>query len=174
MGGKLYIKFLQWHSMKMLSLFHDKQNEEYVVYHSAILTFIITVMIPMNFGFTKLPLPLTGLLLLFGFSSLFMITYNEKVGHALLRSLHVSPKSSSHIESSFEFERKKRESEMLPQSFSKLSNNKTSYKIQDPISTLQSSIKKIMIEHNRNMDKATRSSFSKLDVWLSGFSYVEI
>src|SRR5690349_5913009 len=75
--------------MQSLSCLHDSRSNNYALYHSALLVFVLTIMIPINLHLTKLSLPITSILFAVGFLSLFMITRNEKIGLELLKFMRI-------------------------------------------------------------------------------------
>jgi hypothetical protein len=75
--------------MKSLTCLYDSQNEKYILYHSALLVFVLTVVIPINLQLTKFSSAATAILFALGFLSLFMIARNDKVGFGLLKSLRI-------------------------------------------------------------------------------------
>jgi predicted DNA repair protein MutK len=76
--------------MVLLEFIYDARNEKYPIYHSGILVFVIIIFIPLNLGLSRLPPAATFLLLIAGFTSLFMLVRNEKVGLAFLNHLRVT------------------------------------------------------------------------------------
>lgn len=81
--------------MRLISSLRDPQNENYPLYYTAVLVFLITTIVPMNYGIMKLPVLESSLLFAAGFFSLFMLSRNDAVGKTFLNYLYVTPKSKS-------------------------------------------------------------------------------
>lgn len=141
--------------MNSLSCIYDSKNDNYVLYHSALLVFVLTITIPINLHLTKLSFPITGILFAVGFISLFMIARNEKIGLGLLKFMRMGVISSEplqHANTYNDFTSKK----IQPTDFD-------SYDIhQDPIVLLQDFVDELSIRHKENMDWSTLDSFRKL------------
>ena len=73
--------------MKLLSSLHNPKHSKYVWYYSAVLVVIFTTGIMVNFGILHLSHIEKTMLYFEGFSSLFMLGRNEKVGNAFLAHL---------------------------------------------------------------------------------------
>ena len=142
--------------MNALSCLHDSRNSNYVLYHLALLVFVITIIIPMNLHLTKLSFPITTTLFAVGFLSLFMIARDEKIGSEFLKFMRIE---------------KRRSSEPLQQVH--VYKNSTSKKIhhihsdstdihQDPIILLQNFVEELSKRHEENMDWSTLESFRRL------------
>lgn len=142
--------------MNSLSCLHDSRNNNYVLYHLALLVFVITIIIPMNFHLTKLSFPITATLFAVGFLSLFMIARNEKIGLELLKFMRIEKRKSS--ESLLQVHTYKN-------SLSKKihHNDFDSTNIhQDPIILLQNFVEEISMRHKEDMDWSTLESFRRL------------
>lgn len=149
--------------MKGLSCLYDSRNNNYALYHSALLVFTITVLLPLNLHFTKLPFYITAVLFAMGFISLFMVARSEKVGYGLQKFIKIPV-----------YEK--------PSSKPLLKNNLGTYSIkqknietqfdsipdlQEPLVLLSNLIKEICIKHEENMDLETLDSFRRLNTKLS-------
>jgi hypothetical protein len=143
--------------MNPLSCLHDSRNDNYVLYHSALLVFVLTVMIPVNLHLTKLSLPITSILFAVGFLSLFMIARNEKTGLGLLKFMKVGVARSSeplqHANTHKGFHSSKK---------IQRTDFDSSDIHQDPILLLQSFVDELSRRHKENMDWSTLDSFRKL------------
>ena len=80
--------------MRLISTLRDPQNENYPLYYTAVLVFLITTIVPMNYGIMKLSVLESSLLFVAGFFSLFMLSRNDAVGKTFLNYLYVTPKKS--------------------------------------------------------------------------------
>lgn len=80
--------------MRLISSLRDPQNENYPLYYTAVLVFLITTIVPMNYGIMKLSVLESSLLFAAGFFSLFMLSRNDAVGKTFLNYLYVTPKKS--------------------------------------------------------------------------------
>jgi len=80
--------------MRLISSLRDPQNENYPLYYTAVLVFLITTIVPMNYGIMKLSVLESSLLFVAGFFSLFMLSRNDAVGKTFLNYLYVTPKKS--------------------------------------------------------------------------------
>lgn len=80
--------------MRLISALRDPQNENYPLSYTAVLVFLITTIVPMNYGIMKLSILESSLLFAAGFFSLFMLSRNEAVGKTFLNYLYVTPKKS--------------------------------------------------------------------------------
>ena len=78
--------------MRLISTLRDPQNENYPLYYTAVLVFLITTIVPMNYGIMKLTVLESSLLFAAGFFSLFMLSRNDAVGKTFLNYLYVTPK----------------------------------------------------------------------------------
>jgi len=137
--------------MRLLSPLYDKRNVKYPVYHSGVLSFIITTGIPLNLGLTKLPFYDVFLLLVAGFFSLFMIARNEGVGQSLLSHLHIQLVQKNHLIIKHELETKTNNL----QNTSHISEGRIHH-IQDPFSLLQNMVEYIIISHDDKLDLSTQ------------------
>ena len=140
--------------MNSLSCIHDSKNDNYVLYHSALLVFVLTVTIPINLHLTKLSVPITAILFAVGFISLFMIARNEKIGSGLLKFMRIGASSSEPLQhtNTYGFTSKK----IQPTDFDSSDIH------QDPIVLLQNFVDELSIRHKENMDWSTLDSFRKL------------
>lgn len=137
--------------MGLFSPLYDKHNQKYPIYHSGILSFIITTGIPLNLGMTKLPFYDIFLLLVAGFVSLFMVVRNDDVGQSFLSHLHVQSSQKNHMK--------------IKQELKTKTNNlqdKTSiyegriHHIQDPFNLLQNFVEHIVMVHDEELDLPTQ------------------
>jgi hypothetical protein len=135
--------------MKSLTCLYDSQNEKYILYHSALLVFVLTVVIPINLQITKFSPTVTAILFAMGFLSLFMITRNDNVGFGLLKSLRIEGGTN-----------------LLSQRIRHPhSNSADNY--QDPIVLMQNFVDEVSRRHNEDMDWTTLGSFRMLNARLS-------
>lgn len=142
--------------MHSLSCIHDSRNDNYVLYHSALLVFVLTIIIPVNLHLTKLSAPVTGILFAVGFLSLFMIVRNEKIGMEWLKFIRVEKRSktSEPLEQVYTYKNS------APKKIQHIHPNSDIH--QDPIVLLQSFIDELSMRHKENMDWTTLESFRKL------------
>ena len=142
--------------MQSLSCLHDSRNDNYVLYHSALLVFVLTIMVPINLHLTKLPLPITSILFAIGFLSLFMIGRNEKIGLGLLKFMKIeatrSPELLHHVNTYKSSTSKKTQH----------TDFNSSDICEDPIVLLQNFVDELSRRHKENMDWATLDSFRRL------------
>jgi len=148
--------------MKGLSCLYDSRNNNYTLYHSALLVFTTTILLPMNLHFTKLPFYITGVLLAVGFISLFMIVRSEKVGSGLQKLVKIPV---------FEKSSPKPSLENNPSTYSIVHKNietpfDSTPNLQEPLDLLSNLIEEISIKHKENMDLETLDSFRKLNTKL--------
>ncbi len=149
--------------MRLLSSVYDPCNEKYVQYHCGVLTFIITVGIPMTLGVAKIPLPGAFLLFLGGFSALFMLARNEHVGEGLLSHLHIStmkPKNTTILHEKLKI----KTMEVRPplEHATSTINYKKNDAAEEPFELLKNAVEHIIISHDEYMDLATRASLANL------------
>lgn len=74
--------------MKLLSSLHNPKHNRYVSYYCTVLVIILITGSLMNLGMIKVSFLETSMLYFEGFSSLFMLVRNERVGNAFLT--HIS------------------------------------------------------------------------------------
>ena len=151
----VYMRFQDTFDMQSLSCLHDSRNDNYVLYHLALLVFVLTIMIPINLHLTKLPLQITSILFAVGFLSLFMIARNEKIGLGLLKFMKIGTTRSPellHPVNTYESSSKKIQH-----------SDFNSYDIyEDPIVLLQNFVDDLSRRHKENMDWETLDSFRRL------------
>ncbi len=147
--------------MNSLSFLHDSRNENYVLFHLALLVFTITVMIPINLKLTTLAFPVPVIILAIGFIPLFMIARNEKVGLELIKTIRFSRNDKS-FKSLYDVNHDSRAYEKMQNVNSNLNDN-----YQDPIILLENFVNELHVRHKENMDLATLDSFRILSVKLS-------
>ena len=142
--------------MQSLSCLHDSRNDNYVLYHLALLVFVLTIMIPINLHLTKLSLPITSILFAVGFLSLFMIARNEKIGLGLLKFMKIGVARSPELLHNVNTCKSSTSKKIQHTDFN-------SYDIyEDPIILLQNFVDDLSRRHKENMDWATLDSFRKL------------
>ena len=134
--------------MKSISCLHDSQNEKYVLYHLALLVFVVTVIIPINFQFVRLSFVVTAILFAVGFLSLFMISRNDKVGFGLMKSL-----------------RMERGLNLLSQKIQKPQVSSAD-NYQDPIVLMQNFVDELSRRRHEKIDWTTLDSFQMLNTRL--------
>jgi len=134
--------------MKSLTCLYDTQNEKYLVYHSALLVFVLTVVIPINLQLTKLPFYVTGILFAAGFLSMFMIARNDKVGFGLLKSLRIEKRAN-----------------VVSQKIANSHSNSTDD--QDPIVLMQNFVNELSKRQHEEMDWTELDSFRMLNARLT-------
>lgn len=138
--------------MVLLSSLHDVRNQRYPIYHSAILTFVITVCIPVNLGMSKLPIIDTFALILVGFVSLFMLARNEHVGEGFLAHLGVKglirPKGMV--------------TNLQAQKYDGIPLNAYEEYKEDPFFLLENVVEHIIITHDEEMDLTTRTRLESM------------
>ena len=78
--------------MATLSSLYDTRDTGYPLFYSGVLTFAITICLPLNLGISKLPAFAAFAIFTAGFVSLFMLARNPQVGLDLLTHIHASPK----------------------------------------------------------------------------------
>jgi hypothetical protein len=76
----------------IIATLRDPENENYSLSYTAVLVFLITTIVPMNYGIMRLSTLESSLLFAAGFFSLFMLSRNEAVGKTFLNYLYVTPK----------------------------------------------------------------------------------
>ena len=134
--------------MNLLSCLYNSQDEKYTLYHSALLVFVLTIIIPINLQITKLSFAATAILFAIGFLSLFMIARNDKVGFVLLKSLRIKEGSSLL-------------SQKIQHSHFNLTGN-----YQDPIILMQNFVDEVNRRQQEKIDWTTLESFHILNTRL--------
>jgi hypothetical protein len=144
--------------MNSLSCLHDSRNDNYVLYHLALLVFVLTIMIPINLHLTKLSLPITAILLAVGFLSLFMIARNEKIGLGLLKFMRIGEgaRSSEPLQHVNTYKGSTSSKKIQHTDFNSADIH------QDPIVLLQNFVDELSRRHKENMDWTTLDSFRRL------------
>ena len=140
---------------------YDSRNDNYVLYHSALLVFVLTVMIPANLHLTKLSVPITAVLFAVGFLSLFMIARNDKVGLGLLHSVRIVQKRSPRSSRNFRMYYDHPPLEKVQHSLDSTDIH------QDPLVLLQNFIDELSKRHQEVMDLTTLDSFRNFRVRVS-------
>ena len=135
--------------MKSLTCLYDTQNENYILYHSALLVFVLTVIIPINLQLTRFSFAATVILFATGFLSMFMIARNDKVGFGLLKSLRI-----------------KKGSDALSQKM-QYSHFNSVDDYQDPIVLMQNFVDELSRRHHEEMDWTKLDSFRTLNARLA-------
>jgi hypothetical protein len=135
--------------MKSLTCLYDSQNEKYILYHSALLVFVLTVVIPINLQLTRFSFAVTTILFAIGFLSLFMIVRNDKVGFGLLKSLRIEGGSNLL-------------SQKMPYPHFNSADN-----YQDPIVLMQNFVDELSKRHHEERDWTTLDSFRMLNARLA-------
>lgn len=149
--------------MSSLTCLHDSRNDNYVLYYSALLIFVLTIMIPMNLQLAKFSFPIAIILFTIGFLSLFMIARNEKVGLGLLKFIRIGGglRSSELLQHVNTYK-----SSTLPEKIQHTHLISTDI-YQDPIVLLQNFVDELSRKHKENMDFTTLDSFCRLNDRLS-------
>ena len=149
--------------MKGLSCLYNPRTNNYALYHSALLVFSITVLLPTNLHFTKLPFYITAVLFAVGFISLFMVARSEKVGYGLQQLIKMpvfeKPSPKPLLENNlgiYSIEYKNIEPQF-----------DSTQDLQEPFDLLSNFINEISAKHKENMDLETLDSFRKLNTKLS-------
>ena len=83
--------------MATLSSLYDTRDAGYPLFYSGVLTFAITICLPLNLGISKLPTFAAFAIFAAGFMSLFMLARNPQVGIDLLAHIHVGPKRKDSV-----------------------------------------------------------------------------
>ncbi len=130
----------------LLSSLYDVRNERYTICHSAILTFVITVGVPVNLGISKLPIIENFVLILAGFVSLFMLARNEHVGQSFLAHLGIKGLTRS----------KKMRLSLQARKYDGIPLNAYEEYEDDPFFMLQNAVERIIVTHDEEMDLITR------------------
>jgi hypothetical protein len=78
--------------MAGLSLLYDSHDTGYPLFYSGVLTFAITICLPLNLGLSKMSPIAAFAIFAAGFVSLFMLARNPKAGLELLNHIHIGPK----------------------------------------------------------------------------------
>ncbi|HET6457494.1 MAG TPA: hypothetical protein VFG24_01275, partial [Nitrosopumilaceae archaeon] len=132
------------------------QNENYILYHSALLVFVLTVIIPINLQLTRFSFAATVILFATGFLSMFMIARNDKVGFGLLKSLRI-----------------KSGSDVLSQK-TQYSHLNSTDDYQDPIVLMQNFVDELSRRHHEEMDWTKLDSFRMLNARLAQLVEVKV
>ena len=78
--------------MAGLSLLYDSREDGYPLFYSGVLTFAITICLPLNLGLSKMDPIAAFAIFAAGFVSLFMLARNPKAGLELLNHIHIGHK----------------------------------------------------------------------------------
>lgn len=134
--------------MAYLSSLYDTRDTGYPLFYSGVLTFAITICLPLNLGISKLPAFVAFAIFAAGFVSLFMLARNPQVGLDLLAHIHVGSK--------------RKDSFLVKQTVKNttVSHSKLQFEIppQDPFPYLQNMISSIVSNnHFEEMDPETKA-----------------
>ena len=78
--------------MAGLSTLYDSRDTGYPLFYTGVLTFAITICLPLNLGLSKMSPIAAFAIFAAGFVSLFMLARNPKVGLELLNHIRIGPK----------------------------------------------------------------------------------
>jgi len=145
----------------IIAALRDPENENYSLSYTAVLVFLITTIVPMNYGIMKLSVLESSLLFAAGFFSLFMLSRNEAVGKTFLNYLYVAPKKSK-IQSE-EDKKTLEQINVLKQEFARADkiNNLELEKSVKHVDSLQEQITKV---HNSELENLKSDLFTLNDL----------
>ena len=146
--------------MKALSCCYDSRNDGYILCHTALLIFTITVMIPMNFQLTRLPPVVSLLIFSLGFLSLFMIVRNEMVGGKLLKHLSMGERIRLIRPSNSLFQVQRERNSTLSEDPHPDANSIKN--CEDLMMLLHNFVEELRITYSNRMNITTQDSFRKL------------
>ncbi len=136
----------------LVSLYRPS-NYNYPVYYSAVLLFVITIVVPLTLGLTQLPLAYSTLVFAVGFISLFMLVRNEEAGVALLTFLRIR-KTEDHSKKFSYFKTNRYDKHKI--------NSDDNEANQIPFELVQARVEQMVATHEDHIDLATRKSLVTL------------